>query len=561
MAFTAPDIDYAGISPLIALTTGMIVVLIAGLLSGPRTKLLLTGLSWAALLIAAGLCIWQWGDPKDLIAGTLRLDDLSLAIALIVIGAAVFVVPLILREPASELSGHGEMHALLLASVLGMVLLAMAQNLISFFVALELLSIPLYVLCASARNRRSSLESGLKYLIIGSLGSAVLLYGLAFIYGGSGSTDFNEIGAQIVEQGIAGDVLILVGIALAITGLGFKLSIAPFHLWTPDVYEGAPTPITAIMSVATKAAAFIVFVRFFDVALGAAVDDWQPALAALAVASIVVGNVGALGQSSLKRLLGYSGIAQAGYMLVGLLVATELGVSALVFYLAAYTLMNLPAFAVIVIRERETPLGDDIRAIQGIGRDRPLLAWPLTISMLALAGLPGTAGFVGKLFLIEAAVDGDYTWLGLAIVVGTMVSLAYYLRIIAAVWMRPAPDLSGAEIPAMTGGAPHGDLSDPDEGRISWSELLRGDPPEPTPSKESANAELPPMAGDADDAAGEAVEVVPGQALAGGPSGGRCALILIPTAVATAATIFFGVIPSPLVNWASEAGASLAAFF
>ena len=362
MEFTAPDIDYAGISPIIALTVGIVVVLMAGLLGGARTKFLLTGLSWAALAIAAGLCIWLWGDPKDLIAGTLRLDDLSLAIALIVIGAAIFVVPLTIREPAAELSGHGETHALLLASVLGMVLLAMAQNLLSFFVALELLSIPLYVLCGSARNRRSSLESGLKYLIIGSLGSAVLLYGLAFIYGGSGSTDFVEIGSQIVEQRIAGDVLILIGIALAITGLAFKLSIAPFHLWTPDVYEGAPTPITAIMSVATKAAAFIVFVRFFDVALGAAVDDWQPALAALAVASIVVGNTGALGQSSLKRLLGYSGVAQAGYMLVGLLVATELGVSALVFYLAAYTLMNLPAFAVIVIRERETPLGENIQA-------------------------------------------------------------------------------------------------------------------------------------------------------------------------------------------------------
>ena len=563
MDFVAPDIDYAGISPIITLTAGIVAVLMAGLMDGERTRFLLTGLSWATLAIAAGLCIWLWGDPQDLISGTLRLDDLSLAIALIVIGAAFFVIPLTLREPAANLSGHGETHALLLSTVLGMVLLAMAQNLISFFVALELLSIPLYVLCGLARNRRSSLESGLKYLIIGSLGSAVLLYGLAFIYGGSGSTDFVEIGTQIAEQGITEDVLILVGIALAITGLAFKLSIAPFHLWTPDVYEGAPTPITAIMSVATKAAAFIVFVRFFDVALGAAVDDWQPALAALAVASIVVGNAGALGQSSLKRLLGYSGIAQAGYMLVGLLVATELGVSALVFYLAAYTLMNLPAFAVIVIRERETPLGDNIQAIQGLGRDRPLLAWPLTISMLALAGLPGTAGFIGKLFLIEAAVDGGYTWLGVAIVVGTMVSLVYYLRVIAAIWMRPAPDSSAAQMPAMAGGAPNPENADPDEKRVSWLQVIRAsdrgesaDPPgSGAGSDTSADAELPPMAG------GATVKVIPGQALSGGPSGSRCALILVPTVVATAATIFFGVIPSPLVNWASEAGASLASFF
>ena len=222
-----------------------------------------------------------------------------------------------------------------------MVLLAQAQNLITFFVALELLSIPLYVLCGSHRSRGASLESGLKYLIVGSIGSATLLYGMAFIYGGSGSTDFNEIAAGIGTE-LADDPLILIGIALCAVGLAFKVSIAPFHQWTPDVYEGAPTPITAFMSVATKAAAFAVFARFFIVALGPSFDQWQPALAALAAISIIVGNVGALGQNSLKRLLGYSGIAQAGYILVGLLVATQEGVDAMVFYLAAYTLMTSP---------------------------------------------------------------------------------------------------------------------------------------------------------------------------------------------------------------------------
>ena len=193
------------------------------------------------------------------------------------------------------------------------------------------------------------------------------------------------------------------------------------------------------MAVATKAAAFCVFVRFFEVALGPAVDNWQPALAVLAAVSIVVGNIGALGQDSLKRLLGYSGVAQAGYMLVGLVAASELGVNALVFYLAAYALMNLAAFAVIVVRERETALRRRHPGLRrGSGRDRPELAWPLTISMLALAGLPATAGFMGKLYLIEAAVDADYTWLGVAIAIGTMISLAYYLRVVAAVWMRPA---------------------------------------------------------------------------------------------------------------------------
>jgi NADH-quinone oxidoreductase subunit N len=233
---------------------------------------------------------------------------------------------------------------------------------------------------------------------------------------------------------------VLIGIGLAATGLAFKVSLAPFHQWTPDVYQGAPTPVTTFMAVATKAAAFCVFARFFEVALAAAVDNWQPALAVLAAVSIAVGNIGALGQDSLKRLLGYSGIAQAGYMLVGVVAASQIGINALVFYLAAYALMNLAAFAVIVMRERETSWGDDIRAVHGLGRERPELAWPMTISMLALAGLPATAGFMGKLYLIEAAVDADYTWLAVAIAIGTMISLAYYLRVVAAVWMRPAAE-------------------------------------------------------------------------------------------------------------------------
>ena len=241
---------------------------------------------------------------------------------------------------------------------------------------------------------------------------------MAFLYGGTGSTDFAGIAAGIAQKGVLGDPLVLVGIGMTAVGLAFKTSIAPFHQWTPDVYEGAPTPITGFMAVATKAAAFAVFVRFFDVALAPQANEWQPALAVLAAISIVVGNVGALGQDSLKRLLGYSGIAQAGYILGGLVVAGEAGVNALVFYLAGYAFMNLAAFAVIVARERETPYGDDIRAVQGLGRERPLLAWPLTISMLGLAGLPATVGFIGKLYLIEALVEGDYTWLAVFIAVG-----------------------------------------------------------------------------------------------------------------------------------------------
>ncbi len=512
MTFTAPHIDYAGLSPVIALTAGIVAVLAGAVLSDRRERAVVSALSLLTLGAAAGLCIWQWGQPpKDLVAGALRLDDLGLAAALIAIFSAAFVIPLSWREESIEnpvgAAGHGEFQALLIASALGMTLLAQAQNLVAAFVALELLSVPLYALCGSALRRERSLESGLKYLIVGSLGSATLLYGLAFIYGGSGSTDFMAIRSAIGGN-LADDPLILLGIALAATGFAFKISIAPFHQWTPDVYQGAPTPVTAFMAVATKAAAFAVFVRFFEVALGPAIDNWQPALAALATVSIVVGNIGALGQNSLKRLLGYSGVAQAGYMLVGLVVGSEAGVNALVFYLAAYALMNLAAFAVIVIRERESALGDDISAVQGLGRNRPELAWPLTISMLALAGLPGTAGFIGKLYLIEGAVGGDYTWLGVAIAVGTMVSLAYYLRVIAAVWMRPAARPN-------------------------------------TEERRVADEAMPAIAGGAP----EADETLPAR---------RAGVVVVLAAMAAAATVFFGVIPSPLVDWAQHAGAAIA---
>jgi len=318
--FNAPEIDYAGLSPVIALTAGLVVVLMAGLLRPSR--FLIAGLALAALGAAAGLAIWQWGERADLVSGALRLDELALAAALMAMLAAAVTVVLSIREPAAEQAEHGAFYSLLLASVLGMTLLAEAQNLVSFFVGLELLSIPLYVMCGSAIRKQASLESGLKYLIIGSLGSATLLYGFAFLYGASGSTDYAAIAEALGPGGEADDTLVLVGTAMAAVGLAFKVSLAPFHQWTPDVYQGAPTPVTAFMAVATKAAAFVAFARLFELALGPVSVHWDTALAALAVASIVVGNVGALGQDSLKRLLGYSGIAQAGYMLTGIVVAT-----------------------------------------------------------------------------------------------------------------------------------------------------------------------------------------------------------------------------------------------
>ena len=286
-------------------------------------------------------------------------------------------------------------------------------------------------------------------------------------------------------EDVSGDVLLLTGIGLVLTGLAFKASVAPFHQWTPDVYEGAPTTVTAFMAVATKAAAFGIIVRLFDVALIDEATTWAPAVATLAVITIVVGNVGAIGQSSLKRLLAYSSVAQAGYMLAGVVVTTQLGVRAVVFYLAVYLLMNLAAFAVIVARERETGLRDDISSLYGLGADRPALAWPMTIAMLSLAGFPATAGFFGKIYLIGAAVDNGYAWLGVVIVLGSAISLAYYLRVVAAVWMRspdeaatPAAVGPGGARPAIAGAAPEGDA---DPAAVAASERIAAQPADRRP--------------------------------------------------------------------------------
>ena len=512
MNVSGPHIDWMAISPLVALVGGACVVLLAGLVRAPFVRRTLVPLlTLAALGATAGLAIATWGDNVSVISDAMAMDDLTLFLCLVFVAAAACTVLLSWRAVAPREAGHGEYYSLLLTVVLGMVVLAGATNLVTIFIGYELLSVPLYVLCATEMRRATSLESGLKYLIIGSVGSATLLYGLAFVYGATGATNFGEIAAALDE--VSTDVLLLTGLALVVTGLAFKASVAPFHQWTPDVYEGAPTAITAFMAVATKAAALGVMVRFFDVAVIGAWDSWAPAIAVLALVTIVVGNVGAIGQSSLKRLLAYSSVAQAGYMLAGVVVATQLGARAVVFYLAVYLFMNIAAFAVIVAREREAGVGDDISSLYGLGAERPLLAWPMTIAMLALAGFPATAGFFGKVYLIGATVDNGYAWLSVAIVVGSAISLAYYLRVVAAVWMR-APETrpavgGGVPRPAIAGGSQEADAS-------------------------TVPAERPRIV---------QPEVV---ALA---------------VVCAAATIFFGVYPEPLLDLAHDAGAVLTGLF
>jgi NADH-quinone oxidoreductase subunit N len=465
-AVHAPVIDYKELSPLLATVGGSIAVLMIGLLRGRFVQhIVVPALTKISLLTALGLTIWIWdpGVQKPILEGSLTVDTLGLGIAMLVYLAGLVCVALSWRAVAPREAGHGEYHSMLLGSISGMVLLAEASDLITLFVGLELLSIPLYVLCASELHRRTSLEAGLKYLVIGSVGSATLLYGLALIYGATGAMQFGAIASAISGDTVPiGDPLLLTGIALLVTGFAFKASVAPFHQWTPDVYQGAPTPITTFMAVATKAAAFAVALRFFDQAVGLAQLDWGPALAALATVTIVVGNVGAIAQRSLKRLLAWSSVAQAGYLLAGLVVGSKLGLQATVFYVAVYLLMNVAAFAVVIARERVSERGDDLSSFENLGQTQPWLAWPMTIAMLSLAGVPATAGFIGKFYLIDATVAGDYAWLGVVIVIGAVVSYAYYLRVVAVMWMGgyevELPTIPPRRVKPVSGWSPEADL-------------------------------------------------------------------------------------------------------
>jgi NADH-quinone oxidoreductase subunit N len=532
-----PHIDWAAFSPFVDLGVGGTLILMIGLLRSQivreRGVPMLTVATFAGAL---GLEVWRFHHTASILSGALAVDDLALIIDMICAVAGIATVLLSLRAIAPRESGHGEYHALLVFSVLGMAVLVSAQNLVTLFLGIELLSVPLYILCASETRREVSLESGLKYLVIGSVGSATLVYGLALIYGATGSTDFSGIATAVSQGklvgGVLGDPLLLTGLGLAIVGFAFKASVAPFHQWTPDVYEGAPTPITAFMSTATKAAALGVFLRFFDVAAIGAQNKWGPLLASIAAITIVVGNVGALGQSSLKRMLGYSGVAQAGYMLGGVVVGTQLGAQATVLYLMAYLVMNLAAFAVIVAREHERPDGDELSGLAGLGTRNPLLAWSMTIGMLSLAGIPGTVGFVGKFQLIHALVDGDYTWLAIVLVIGAMISLGYYLRVIATMWMRPG-------VPAPVGGARA-------VGAPAFAPIAGG--------SSEADPPPPPVSGG-----------LPEVFIEAGPGSGGISIphlgVTVVAVVFAAANVFFGIFPSPLFSFAAHAGRALVGLF
>src|SRR5438309_5286471 len=332
---------------------------------------------------------------------------------------------------------ESEFHILTMAAVIGMMVLGSATSLVTVFLGLEMFSIALYIACGFTRTETRGQEAAAKYLLIGGFGSAFVLYGMALVYGASGTTVIPEI-AKRVTTAASGDPLLIAGIVLMGVGFAYKVSAAPFHMWTPDVYQGAPIPVTAFMSVGTKAAAFAMIVRVFAGALPHLAPEWQLLLAFVAATSMVVGNLMAITQTSLKRLLAYSGIAQAGYVLIGVIAGGKAGLAAVLYYLFVYMFMNFGAFAVVTLLAGPEGDRDRLSDLGGLYRRNLPMAMLMTVFMLSLAGFPPSVGFFCKLFLFTAGVSAGYTWLVVLAVLMSVVSVYYYIRVLVPVW-SPSP--------------------------------------------------------------------------------------------------------------------------
>ena len=439
-------LDYGTILPELIVVGTAIAVLTLDLLLPVARRRWLPAVTVVGLLAALVASLPLWGQNRSAFGDTVVGDSLAafFNVLLIVITIlTVLISPRFLR--AFDLD-YGEYYILLLGATAGMMLLAAATSLMTIFLSIELLSISLYVLSGFARAAQRSQESALKYLLLGGFATGFLLYGMALIYGATGSTTLRGIAAMVTAgSGASGNVLLLLGIGFLSVGLAFKASAAPFHMWTPDVYEGAPTIVTTFMSVATKSAAFAAIGRVFIATFPSLATRWYFPLALIAIFSLFIGNLVAITQDNLKRLLAYSGIAHAGYILLGVLPGTAVGFSASVFYIAAYAVMNFGAFAVVTALGAGGEQTADINYWRGLFYRRPFLATVMTIFMLSLAGIPPTVGFFAKLFVFQALVNAQI-WAPLVVaVVMTIVSFYYYLRVV--VMMLATPDEAVAEKP------------------------------------------------------------------------------------------------------------------
>lgn len=442
-----PDLDLAVILPELIVAVTALVILIAEVttrtaLGERRANHIAALLALAGLLAAGGVTIATLGQPAaDFGGGMVRADDLSRYLNLIVLVAGILGVLLAWEYLGRFSNMQSEYYALLLIAITGMMFLGKSVELITLFVSLEILSVSLYVLTGFDRKQLASSEASFKYFLLGAFASGFVLYGAALFYADTGSTKL----ADIAALGTGGFFLVA-GLALLLVGFGFKLALVPFHMWTPDAYQGAPTPVTAFMSVATKAAAFVALFRVLQSTITVPYELWAPALAVLSLLTMTLGNLAALRQTSLKRMLAFSSIAHAGYMLIGLVAGTADGLQALLYYLVVYAFMNMGAFAIASMLEPRTPGGvqdSSISSANGLFYRKPLAAVAMAIFMLSLAGIPPLAGFFGKLYLFSAAVQSGWVWLAVAGVINSAISAYYYLRVTVAMFMAdPAPEAS-----------------------------------------------------------------------------------------------------------------------
>jgi len=424
--------------PEIVLMVGAMVVMMADIARRRQNEAgLLPGLSLVTLLLSLGTAVYVWGQPTASYMGGATSDTFSLGVRLVVGIAAIFGVLLSGDYLPAMRKQAGEYYSLLLLTASGMMLMGSATDLIVLFVALEIFSMGLYILSGFQRENPRSTEAAMKYFLLGAFASSFFVYGAALLYGAGGSTNFAAIG-NALSSGSGNAALALPGVALLVVGFGFKVSLVPFHMWTPDVYQGAPTPVTAFMSVGTKTAAFAGFIRVLMVALPSLQPQWGMALAVLAVITMTVGNLTALRQTSIKRMLAYSSVAHAGYLLVGIVPGT--GSSAVIFYLFAYAFMNIGAFAVAIAMERAGEGDLEQSRLAGASNRYPALALAMSIFMLSLAGIPPLAGFFGKFFLFKAAVDGGWAWLVAVGVLNSAISAYYYLRVTVAMYFSDASE-------------------------------------------------------------------------------------------------------------------------
>ena len=439
--------DFAAIVPILCVTAAGIACMLAEALRQPGERMAISGLGLVGLAGAGITAALLWGRNATSF-GVVTADNFGLFVVLVLVAIGILTLLFSPQLVARDDLPDGEYYALLLFGLAGMMLMAMATDLLVIFLALEVLSLAVYVLTAIRRESLGGAEAAFKYFMLGAFSSAFFLYGIAFAFGLSGSTRLDRLGAVVAAGAMNHSPLALVALGLLLVGFGFKVSAVPFHMWTPDAYQGAPTLVAGFMSTTVKAAAFAAFTRVFLSALEPLRPSWAPALWAIAVATMVLGTVVGVAQTNLKRMLAYSSIAHAGYLLVALVAANDVGKGAVLFYLLVYGVGNLGAFAAIALLGTREHANDDLDSYAGLSARHPAIAAVMAVFLLSLGGLPPTAGFVGKWYVFSAAVQSGYYGLAIIGVLSSVVSIFFYLRVIVMMYMAPPADVPAPAAPS-----------------------------------------------------------------------------------------------------------------